>query len=198
MKNVLILNGHQYVPQIAEGNLTKTILSTAKSYLEANGYEVKETHVEDEYTIEGELEKIAWADCILFQYPVFWMSMPWIAKKYFDEVLNAGCPNVTYVNDGRSREDTSTCYGSGGVKTEASYMLSLTYNCPASEFDNKEGFFDGLTLDEANVSVHKIFQFLGMKPLKTYSIHDIYKGDMDIDTELARLTKTLEENFPKR
>lgn len=74
-------------------------------------------------------------------------------------------------------------------------MLSLTYNCPTSEFDNKDGYFDGLSLDEANIAQHKIFQFLGLKPMETFSVHDIFKGDMILEKELARLEEILKKNF---
>ena len=75
------------------------------------------------------------------------------------------------------------------------YMLSLTYNCPTSEFSAKDGFFDGLSLDEANIATHKTFQFCGAEPLDTYSVHDIFKGDLDMEVELAKFTKILEKNF---
>ena len=74
-------------------------------------------------------------------------------------------------------------------------MLSITYNCPKSEFNNPNGFFDGLSLDEANVATHKTFQFVGLEPLKAYSVHDIFKGDLDLNKELAKFEDTLRENF---
>lgn len=74
-------------------------------------------------------------------------------------------------------------------------MLSLTYNCPESEFDNKNGFFDGMSLDESHVAVHKIFQFCGAKPLESYAVHDIFKGDLDLEKELEKFTNLLEKNF---
>jgi len=75
------------------------------------------------------------------------------------------------------------------------YMLSLTYNCPDTEFSNKEGFFDGLSLDEANVATHKLFQFCGAEPLETYAIHDVFKSNLDIESELTRFRDTLARNF---
>ena len=75
------------------------------------------------------------------------------------------------------------------------YMLSLTYNCPDTEFSAKDGFFDGLSLDEANVATHKTFQFCGAEPLETYAVHDIFKGDLDINSELEKFRKVLEKNF---
>ena len=75
------------------------------------------------------------------------------------------------------------------------YMLSITYNCPKSEFNNPNGFFDGLSLDEANIATHKTFQFVGLEALKTYSVHDIFKGDLDLNKELVKFEETLRENF---
>lgn len=195
MKNVLIINGHQKYDQIAEGKLTKLFIDTASDFLSNNGFNVKHSIVESKYIIKDELEKFAWADYILFQYPVYWMGVPWLTKKYIDEIFSAGAHSVTYENDGRSRDDSSKKYGSGGLMNEKKYMLSLTYNCPITEFDNKDGFFDGLSLDEANVATHKLFQFCGAKPLETYSINDIFKSDLDINSELKRFKNILEKNF---
>ena len=195
MKNVLIINGHQRYDQIAEGKLTKLFIETANDFFTENGFNVKHSVIESAYNVNDELEKLAGADYIVFQYPIYWMGVPWITKKYIDEVFSAGMNTVTFVNDGRSREDASKKYGSGGLMQGKKYMLSLTYNCPKSEFDNKDGFFDGLSLDEANVSTHKLFQFCGADPLQSYAIHDVFKEDLDIDSELTRFRGTLERNF---
>lgn len=195
MKNVLIINGHQRYDEVAEGNLTRAYINKADEFLTHNGFTVKHTTVESEYSIKEEIEKFAWADYFIVQYPVYWMGVPWITKKYIDEIFSAGVNSVTYESDGRSRKDPSKTYGNGGLMNEKKYMISLTYNCPISEFDNKDGFFDGLSLDEANISIHKTFQFCGAKPLETYSVHDIFKGDLNLENELSVFEETLKRNF---
>ena len=195
MKNVLIINGHQRYDAVAEGNLTKLYIDAANEFCEKNGFAIKHSVVESEYDIKEEVEKLVWADYILLQYPVYWMGVPWITKKYIDEVFSAGDHNGLYINDGRTRSDASKHYGSGGLMQGKKYMLSLTYNCPTSEFSNKDGFFDGLSLDETHVATHKTFQFCGAEPLETYSVHDIFKGDLDMSSELVKFTKLLEKNF---
>lgn len=192
MKNVLILNGHQYYDVVAKGELTQHFINKAEEFFKANGFEVKHTHIEKGYNTEEECEKFEWADYVLFQYPVYWMGIPWIAKKYFDDTFTQG---RHYANDGRSRDNISKTYGSGGLLKDKKYMLSLTYNCPTSEFGNKNGFFDGLSLDEANIATHKTFQFCGLKPLETYSVHDIFKGDLDLNKELIKFESVLKKNF---
>jgi modulator of drug activity B len=195
MKNVLIINGHQKYEGIAEGKLTKIVIDNIKNELSDSEFTIEETYIEEAYEVSSEVEKFKKADYIIFQYPVYWMSVPWIAKKYIDEVFSAGAGTVTYENDGRSRSDASKKYGSGGLMTDKKYMLSLTYNCPETEFDNVNGFFDGLSLDEANYAIHKIFQFCGATQMKSYAMHDIFKSDLDINLELNKLNDILKENF---
>ena len=192
MKKVLILNGHQYYDVVAKGELTLNYINKANDFFVKNGFEVKHTNIEKGYNIEEEIEKFEWADYILFQYPVYWMGVPWITKKYFDETFTQG---RHYTSDGRSRSDESKTYGTGGLLKGKKYMLSVTYNCPTSEFDNPKGFFDGLSLDQAHIATHKTFQFCGLEPLKTYSVHDIFKGDLDLKKELEKFEAVLTENF---
>jgi modulator of drug activity B len=192
MKNVLIINAHQYYDVVAKGELTQHYIDKAHNFFINNGFEVKYTHIEKGYTKEEEIQKFEWADAILFQYPVYWMGIPWIAKKYFDETFTQG---RHYVSDGRSKNDASKTYGSGGLMKGKKYMLSLTYNCPSSEFSNNNGFFDGLSLDEANIATHKTFQFCGLVPLETYSVHDIFKGDLNLEAQLTKFETILKKNF---
>lgn len=195
MKQVLLLNLHQKYEGFANGNLTRDILKEAHSFFSDNGYEIKETNIDEGYDVAEELEKFQCADLIFVQSPVYWMGLPWLGKKYIDEVFSAGVNTVTYSSDGRSRTDASKAYGSGGLMGEKHYMLSFTYNCPKSEFDNPKGFFDGLSLDEANVALHKTFQFCGAVAYPSYSVYDVYKSDFSIENTLSDLRLCLEENF---
>jgi len=55
------------------------------------------------------------ADIIILQTPVNWFGAPWIYKKYADEVFNSGLQSQKFLTgDGRTREDASKQYGSGG------------------------------------------------------------------------------------
>lgn len=193
MKHVLLLNLHQKYEGFANGNLTRDLVNEARSFFASLGYEVKETTIEEGYDVAEELEKFKWADLFFVQSPVYWMGLPWLAKKYVDEVFSGGNGTVTFVNDGRASGGN---YGSGGLMKDKHYMLSFTYNCPTSEFDNPEGFFEGLSLDQANIALHKLFQFCGAQPLQSYSVHDVYKSDFDINAALHNLKLTLTENFP--
>jgi len=195
MKKVLLLNLHQKYEGIANGNLTRDILAKAKSFFVSNGYEVKETNIDDGYGVAEELEKFKWAELFFVQSPVYWMGLPWLGKKYIDEIFSAGAGTITYASDGRTRSDPSKTYGSGGLMGGKRYMLSFTYNCPTSEFDNPKGFFDGLSLDEANVALHKTFQFCGAEPLPSFAVHDVYKSDFNLSSAIQELKTHLTQNI---
>lgn len=191
MSNILIINLHQKYEGIANGKLTSAIVNTAQERLESLGNSVKTTVIEEGYNVAEELEKFQWADAFFVQSPVYWMGLPWLGKKYIDEIFSGGNNSVTYANDGRA---SGGKYGSGGLMKGKKYMLSFTYNCPTSEFDNPDGFFEGLSVDGANVALHKTFQFCGATPLKSFSVHDVY-GTLDLDEDLQRLHQILKENF---
>lgn len=195
MKHVLLLNLHQKYEGIANGNLTRDLLNEAKTFFLSNGYEVKETTIDSGYDIAEELEKFEWANLFFVQSPVYWMGLPWLGKKYIDEIFSAGVNTITYESDGRSRTDPTKTYGSGGLMKEKHYMLNFTYNCPESEFNNPQGFFDGLSLDEANVALHKTFQFCGAIAYPSFSVHDIYKSEFDINRALSDLKTHLNTNL---
>ncbi|MCP3889482.1 MAG: NAD(P)H-dependent oxidoreductase, partial [Desulfobulbaceae bacterium] len=88
-KNVLLINGHQ-AWEISPGKLNKSLINMAWEAFTTKGYEVQTTHIDETYDTEKEVEKILWADIIIFQTPVYWMSIPWGFKKYIDEVYMAG------------------------------------------------------------------------------------------------------------
>jgi modulator of drug activity B len=191
MKNVLLINLHQRYEGFAEGELNKRILHEAEAFFARKRFGIKTTAVEAGYDVPEELEKFRWADVIFLQTPVYWMSVPWIGKKYIDEIFSGGSGTVTFENDGRAGGGK---YGSGGLMHEKRYMLSFTYNCPASEFGSPDGFFEGLDIDGANVALHKTFQFCGAMPTESFSVHDVY-GDFDLEANLTRLREVLERNF---
>ncbi len=44
----------------------------------------------------------------------WWMMMPWMVKKYMDDVYTLGHGHL-YANDGRTRQNPSKQYGTGGL-----------------------------------------------------------------------------------
>lgn len=196
MKNVLIINAHEPYP-FSEGKLNKTLVEMAEKNLSEKGYEIKTTSVQDPWNVEEELEKHTWADVIILQTPVNWMTVTWRFKKYMDEVYTAGMEGALCDGDGRHRRDPSLQYGTGGTLTGKKYMLSLTFNAPKAAFnDASQWLFQGRSEDDLFWHMHMNFRFFGMEPLKTFVCYDVLKN-ADVETDFKRYTEHLNEQFPE-
>ena len=192
---VLLINGHQRYEGFAEGRLNQTIVDAAGRQLTAAGHEIRTTIVESGYDIAGELEKYRWTDAVFVQTPVYWMSVPYLFKKYIDEVYTSGIGEVLYKDDGRTRSDPSKRYGSGGLLNGKKYMLSTTWNAPLESFEDPAQFFEGRGVDGVFMWLHKVYQFFGMEPLPTFSCYDVLKS-ADVEEDLRRLQEHLDGAFP--
>ena len=196
MKKVLLINGHQRYEGFAEGKLNKTLIDTAKELLSSLGCEIKTTIVEKGYEVAEELEKYKWADAVFVQTPVYWMSVPWIFKKYIDEVHTVGIGEVLCKDDGRTRSDLSKKYGSGGLLNGKKYMISTTWNAPLEAFEDSKQFFEGKGVDGVFMWLHKNYQFFGMEPLKTFACYNVLKN-ANVEEDLKRFKQHLENEFNK-
>lgn len=195
MKNVLIINAHEPYP-FSEGRLNRSLVEKMQTHLEKNGYQVRTSAMTEDYNVEEEVEKHVWADTVIVQTPVNWMGVPWSFKKYQDMVYTAGMMGPLCDGDGRTRQDPSKQYGSGGSKTGSKYMFSLTFNAPAGCFDDPtQEFFAGKSVDDLFWANHLNFKFFGMEPLETFVCYDVMKNP-DIEGDFARLDEHMTQNFP--
>lgn len=158
--NILVLNGHKFYPY-AQGLLNKTLFEEIVKMLSPSN-EIKTTIVEQGYKVEEEIEKFKWADLVIIQSPVNWFSIPWILKKYFDEIYAYG---VFYTG--------SEKYGKGGLFTDKKYMFSLTWNASETDFEEEDGFFEGQTPDDILINLHKMQEFCGFKKIETFAAYDV-------------------------
>lgn len=191
-RNALIINGHQHWT-MSEGNLNRSLVSVAESRLKHHGWTVSMTAVEQGYDVAEELDKIETASAIILQFPVFWYSVPWAMKKYIDLVFTSGRGRI-YMNDGRSRSDPSRKYGSGGRLQSRKYMISSTWNAPASVFDDPDQIFKGRSVDDVLFGLHVGMQFVGLSPIASFSCHDVVKNG-DPKDDLRRYAEHIDENF---
>lgn len=174
MKTALLINGAMVFGN-AKGKLNAALQACAKETLENLGYEILETVIFKGYDKLEEVEKILKADLIIWQMPAYFMGEPWIVKKYIDEVFTAA-PGKLYASDGRHHQNPTEGYGTGGLLTDKKYMFSVTWNAPIEAFTRKGDFFEGLGIEMVYLHLHKGMQFLGMKPLPTFSCNDVIKN----------------------
>lgn len=147
--------------------LNKTLFDEIVNALSAR-HEVKTTVIEEGYEAEEETIKFQWADVIVFQTPVNWYSVPWIFKKYIDEVYQYG---VFY--------QSSPEYGHGGLMGDKKYMFSLTWGTAASEFHKPGGFLDNKSPDDIYIAMHKLHEYMGMQKIETFCALGVINPDIE-------------------
>ena len=191
--NVLIINAHLTYPGWSEGKLNRAFAESAKGFFMNSGHQVAETSVEKGYDPAEEVKKHEIADLIILQTPVNWFSAPWIYKKYVDEVFNAGLATKALLeNDGRSREDPSRQYGTGGKMQGRKFMISATWNAPREAFDNPQGdLFRGKSTADLFLHITSNYRFTGYEILPDFGVFDIFK-DPDIPGSLEEFRRHLE------
>ena len=188
-KKVLLINTHLTYPNWTEGTLNNSFFKTAKDFFESKSYEVLETTIEDGYQPDEEEKKHLEADIVILQMPVNWFGAPWIYKKYVDEVFNCGLLSKSFlIGDGRTSEDPTKQYGTGGNLQGKKFMICATWNAPAEAFDNPENMlFNGKGLTNIFLSITSSYRFCGYEIKDSYNCFDIFRR--------SDITKDL-ENYP--
>lgn len=199
MKKVLLINTHLTYPNWTEGKLNNSFIQKAKDFFETNGFEILETTVEDGYKADEEEKKHLEADIVILQTPVNWFGAPWIYKKYVDEVFNYGLLNKSFlINDGRTDEDLTKQYGTGGLLQGKKFMISATWNAPAKAFDNPENkLFEGKGLTDIFLPITSNYRFCGYDIIDSYNCFDIYRRSdiaKDLENYPTHLAKVLDNN----
>lgn len=112
--------------------------------------------------VQAEQAKLLAADAVVFQFPLWWFSMPAIMKGWIERVFAYGLA-YGYKNAGNSYR-----YGEGGLQGRRA-MLSVTTGGPAADFAPR-----GINgqLDELLFPItHGTLFFSGMEVLPTYAVH---------------------------
>ncbi|HEX3012981.1 MAG TPA: NAD(P)H-dependent oxidoreductase [Methanobacterium sp.] len=109
--------------------------------------------------IKDEVEKIKWADMIIFQFPVWWSSPPAILKGWFDRVF---LPEVVH-NIAKGR-----LYDTGLLKGKKA-MLSFTTGATKDVYSSEGPHGD---LDEIfKFITHNILELTGLEVLRSNGIY---------------------------
>lgn len=181
MKSVLVICGAEKTGN-SEGRYNRSLTEAAERLL-SPAYRVSTTYIEDGYDIEKEQAKFKGADFVIWQFPVFWFHCPSTTKRYIDQVFARG---VFF--------ERKVPYGSGGLMTGKCYLLSTTWNAPEAAFDDPSTFYEGRSLDDALIAMHKANQYVGMSPLPSFAIYDVIKDPRYPDNE-ARWLEHLKRYF---
>lgn len=111
--------------------------------------------------IKDEMEKVKWADLLIFQFPIWFTSIPAIMKGWIDRVL---APGFGF------NPITNSAYETGLFK-DKSTMLVITTGAPKEMYS--EGGAHGDLNKHLESITHCVFEFMGMKVLPSYIIYEV-------------------------
>ncbi|MCQ9636955.1 NAD(P)H-dependent oxidoreductase [Chryseobacterium sp. WG14] len=188
MKKVLIINGGQNFGH-SGGKYNDTIAENTLEVLKSFGnIEVKVTNVSEGYDKHEEVKKFVWADYIVYHTPIWWFQLPNGLKKYIDEVFTAGHAKGIYMSDGRNAENPEINYGTGGMLGGRKYMLTTSWNAPATAFTLPGEFFGERNVDDGPLfGFHRMNAFVSLKKMESFHFHDVEKNaNIERDMKLYR------------
>ena len=193
MRKIFIINGGQKFGH-SGGRFNETIANeTALFFKEKEGFEIQTTDINTDYDPALEVEKFVWADVVIYHTPIWWFQLPHGFKKYIDVVFTAGHAKGIYKSDGRSSENPTINYGTGGMLHGRKYMVTSSWNAPKEAFTLPGEFFNQHSVDQgALFGFHRMNAFTGMEPLESIHFHDIEKNanvQKDLQSYEAHLTK---------
>lgn len=195
MKNIFIINGGQHFGH-SGGQFNDTVAAVTQAFFaEQAEVNIKYTHIEAGYDAAAEVEKFVWADVVIYHTPIWWFQLPFEFKKYIDVVFTEGHQKGIYLSDGRTTTNPNINYGTGGMLHGRHYMLTTSWNAPATAFTLPGEFFKQHSVDEGVMfGFHRMNAFAGMKPLKSFHFHDVEKN-ANVPRDMAAYRQHLEQVF---
>ncbi|HOW13627.1 NAD(P)H-dependent oxidoreductase [Methanosarcina sp.] len=110
--------------------------------------------------IKEEMEKVKWADLLIFQFPIFFTAMPAIMKGWIDRVL---APGFGF------NPVTNSAYDTGLFKGKSA-MLAFTTGAPKEMYS--EGGAHGDIHKHMESVTHCVFEYMGMKVLPSFIVYE--------------------------
>lgn len=136
--------------------------------------------------IAAEQEKILWSDAVLFQFPLWWFSMPAILKGWVDRVFAYGFAYGVGEHNDRRYGDR---YGDGTLKGKRG-MLIVTAGGHEAHYGARG--VDGPIDDLLFPIQHGIFFYPGMSVLPPFVVYKAHRIDA---VRYAAITASLERRL---
>lgn len=129
----------------------------------------KQTLAED---INAEINKITWADHIIFQFPLWWFSTPAILKGWFDRVWVKG---FAY--------DVGKVFENGLLKGKTASLVVSTQS-PESAYQVDS--LHGGTIDIFLKPIHHTLRFVGIEPVSPFITYNAFNIDKPRQEEIVK------------
>lgn len=191
---IFIINGGQVFGH-SGGRFNQTISDATRQFFNNSAFEVKLTDINQPYDVAEEVKNFVWADVIIYHTPIWWFQLPHKFKEYLDVVFTEGHQKGIYRSDGRSASNPEINYGTGGTMQGKHYLVTTSWNAPATAFTLPGEFFNQHSVDEGPLfGFHRMNAFTGMQPLESIHFHDVEKN-ADIEKDLKRYRSHLNRIF---
>lgn len=122
--------------------------------------------------ITEELDKVAWADHIIFQFPLWWFSTPAILKGWFDRILVKG---FSY--------DAGKVFQDGLLKGKSASLVTTTQS-PESAYQ-VEGLHKA-SIDVFLHPIHHTLQFVGIETLPPFVLYAAFNLDAAAEEKMMK------------
>lgn len=175
------------------GRLNHTLSEMARDFFKEKGWEVNITYIKDPYNVDAETDKFKDADLVIYQFPLWWFSVPGKLKVFIDSIFGFG---KIWTGDGRHHQDPDHNYGTGGLMNNKPYFLSVTANAPRFAFESPDDFLHGDLHAEKLLSWLDVANgFIGMKKIHSnFMCYDVVKNPT-VEQYFSDYKKYLEEVY---
>jgi len=168
MKILIVTAGYSIFD--AKGQLNSFIAYLTEKNLTEKGHKVKISDVtKDTWDTDREVEKLLWADTIVYVMPIMWFNMPAPMVKWFDEVL---LYNKTFV--------ITDEYGEGGQLPAENFMIVTTSNMKSSDLGKGFVLKNAPHIDDVLQPLIMTNNYLSVRnQIPTFHADNVIAGDTD-------------------
>ena len=168
MKTLLVTAGYSIFD--AKGQLNSFLTYLTEKKLTEKGHKGKVSDVtKDTWDVGREVEKILWAETIIYIMPIMWFNMPAPMVKWFNEVL---LYNKTFI--------ITDEYGEGGQVPAANFMIVTTSNMKSSDLGQGFVLKNSVHIDDVLQPLIMTNNYLSIRhQIPTFHADNVIAGDTD-------------------
>jgi len=151
----------------AKGQLNGFLAYLTDKDLSAKGHRVKFSDVTRNWSTDREVDKLLWADTIVYIMPIMWFNMPAPMVRWLDEVL---IYKKTFI--------ITEAYGEGGQIPADRFMIVTTSNLKKSDLGKGFVLKDAPHIDNVLQPLIMTNRYLSIRnQIPTFHADDVVAGD---------------------
>ena len=165
MKVLIVSSGYSIFD--AKGQLNGFLAYNTENTLTRLGHDVKISDTAKAYNVEREVEKLLWADAVIYVMPIMWFNMPPPMVKWLAEVL---LYNKTFV--------ITDDYGEGGLVPASKFMIVASSNMKSSDLGKGVVLADSPHIDDVLQPLIMTNIYLSIREqIPTFHADNVIQGD---------------------